>query len=104
VIQGVELGPRKHQCIRQQLRANQPLSWASSLRSPQQSPQHVAHPVAKGIDDLDVHDIRDSILSIAEMFHVVSEAFIMLVSDGLQGFSYKWTLVRTLVVSDEHDT
>jgi hypothetical protein len=43
----------------------------------------------KGIDDLDVLDIRDSVPGIAEMFYVVPKAFIMLLPDGLQGFSYR---------------
>jgi hypothetical protein len=37
----------------------------------------------EGIDDLDVLDIRDGVPRIAEMFHVVSEALIMLLLDGL---------------------
>jgi hypothetical protein len=37
----------------------------------------------KGIDDFDVLDIRDSVPSIAETFHIVSETFIMLLFDGL---------------------
>jgi hypothetical protein len=41
----------------------------------------------KDIDDLDVLYVRDSIPSIAEMFYVVPDAFIMLMSGGLQGFS-----------------
>jgi hypothetical protein len=36
----------------------------------------------KGIDDLDVLDVRDSVPGIAEMFHVVPEAFIMFLPDG----------------------
>jgi hypothetical protein len=62
----------------------------------------IANPVIKGIDDFDVLDVRDSIPGIAKMFHLVSEAFIMLLLDGLQGFSYRRTLVRTLKVPDEH--
>jgi hypothetical protein len=37
----------------------------------------------EGIDDLDVLDIRDGVPRIAEMFHVVLEALIMLLLDGL---------------------
>jgi hypothetical protein len=37
----------------------------------------------EGIDDLDVLDIRDDVPRIVEMFHVVSEALIMLLLDGL---------------------
>jgi hypothetical protein len=36
------------------------------------------------------------------MFHVFSEAFIMLLLNGLQGLSSRWMLVCTLKVSDEH--
>jgi hypothetical protein len=43
----------------------------------------IANPIMKSIDDLDVLDVRDSIPCVAEMFHVVSEAFIMLLLDGL---------------------
>jgi hypothetical protein len=41
----------------------------------------------KGIDDLDILDVWDSVLGVAEMFYVVSEAFIMLLLDGLLSFS-----------------
>jgi hypothetical protein len=43
----------------------------------------------KDIDDFNVLDIRDSIPGIAEIFHIVPEAFIMLLLDGLQGFHYR---------------
>jgi hypothetical protein len=39
--------------------------------------------VTEDIDDLDILDIRDIIPGIAEMFHVVPEALIMLLLDGL---------------------
>jgi hypothetical protein len=58
----------------------------------------------KGIDDLDVLDVRDSIHGVAEMFHVVLKAFLMLLIDGLQGFSCRWMLVCTMKVPDEHCT
>jgi hypothetical protein len=60
--------------------------------------------VAEGIDNLDVLDVRDSIPSIAETFHVVSEAFIMLLLNDLHGLSSRWMLVYTLEVPDEHGT
>jgi hypothetical protein len=44
----------------------------------------VADSVVKGIDDLDVLHIQNNISGIAEMFHVVSEALIMLLPHGLQ--------------------
>jgi hypothetical protein len=42
--------------------------------------------------------------SITEMFHVVPEALIMLLLDGLQNLSSRWTLVHALEVSNEHGT
>jgi hypothetical protein len=50
----------------------------------------------EGIDDVNVLDIRYSIPSIVEMFHVIPEAFIMLLLDDLQGFYCKWTHVHAL--------
>jgi hypothetical protein len=64
----------------------------------------VANSIVEGIDDLDVLDIRDSIPGITEMFHVIPEALIMLMSDGLQSLSSRWMLVRALEVPDEHGT
>jgi hypothetical protein len=60
--------------------------------------------VAEGIDDLDVLDIRDNIPSVAKMFHVVPEALIMLLLDGLQSLSSRWTFVCVLEVPDKHGT
>jgi hypothetical protein len=56
----------------------------------------------KGIDDLDVLDVRDSIPGVAEIFHVVLETFIMLLSDGLQGLCCRQMLVCALEVLNEH--
>jgi hypothetical protein len=47
----------------------------------------VTDSVAEGVDDLDVLDVQDSILGITEIFHVVPEAFIMLLSDDLKSLS-----------------
>jgi hypothetical protein len=58
----------------------------------------------EGIDDLDVLDVRDSVPGVAKIFHVVLDAFIMLLLDGLQDLNCRWTLVHTLKVSNEHDT
>jgi hypothetical protein len=58
----------------------------------------------KGIDDLDVLDVRDIISGIAETFHIVPKALVMLLLDGLQGFSCRWTLICSLQVLDEHGT
>jgi hypothetical protein len=43
----------------------------------------VVDSVAEGIDDLDILDIRDNIPGIPETFHVVPDALIMLLPDGL---------------------
>jgi hypothetical protein len=48
---------------------------------------HVTDSITKGIDDLDVLDVRDRVPYIAEMFHVVLEALIMLLPNGLDSFS-----------------
>jgi hypothetical protein len=63
----------------------------------------VADSVMKVVD-LNVLDIWDIISSVAEIFHVVPETLIMLLPDGLQSLSSRWTLVRALKVYDEHDT
>jgi hypothetical protein len=62
----------------------------------------VTDSVIEIVDDLDVLDIRDSVPSIAEIFHIVQETLIMLLSDGLQSLSSRWMLVRALKVLDEH--
>jgi hypothetical protein len=43
----------------------------------------VSDHVIEGIDDFDVLDVWYSILGVAEMFHVVLDAFIMLLLDNL---------------------
>jgi hypothetical protein len=58
----------------------------------------------EGIDDLDILDVRDSVPGIIEMFHVVLEAFIMLLLDGLESFRSIWTLICILKVPDENGT
>jgi hypothetical protein len=65
---------------------------------------NVTDPVMKGIDDFDVLDVQFSVPGIIEIFHVVLEAFIMLLLDGLQDFSCRRMLVHTLKVPDEHGT
>jgi hypothetical protein len=64
----------------------------------------VADSIAEGIYDLDVLDVQDYVPGIAKMFYVVLEALIMLLSDGLEGISSRWTLVYALEVLDEHST
>jgi hypothetical protein len=58
----------------------------------------------EGVDYLDVLDVRDSIPNIAEMFHVVLEAFIMLLPNGLESLNSRWMLIRALEILDEHGT
>jgi hypothetical protein len=64
----------------------------------------VAYSVMEGVDDLNVLNVQDSVPTIAETFHVVLEAFIMLLPDDLEGLSSRWTLVHVLEVPDEHGT
>jgi hypothetical protein len=58
----------------------------------------------EGNDDFDVLDVQDSVLSIAETFHIIPKAFIMLLLDGLQSLCYRWTLIGALEVANEHGT
>jgi hypothetical protein len=64
----------------------------------------VVDPITEGIDDLDVLNVQDSILGIAKMFHVVLEALITLLLDGLQHLCSRRTLVHALKVPDEYGT
>jgi hypothetical protein len=64
----------------------------------------VTDPVVKGIDDLNVLDVRDSVLGITEKFYVVSETLIMLLPDGLQCLYCRLMLIRALQVPNEHGT
>jgi hypothetical protein len=60
--------------------------------------------VTEVVDDLDILDVWDSIPGVTETFHVVPEALIMLLSDGLESLSSRWMLVCALEVPDEHGT
>jgi hypothetical protein len=62
----------------------------------------IAGPITKGIDDLNVLDVQDSIFGVAETFHIIPEALFMLLFDSLQGFSSGWMLVCALEVADEY--
>jgi hypothetical protein len=64
----------------------------------------VADFVAEGVDDLDVLNVRSSIPNVVEIFHVVPEALIKLLLDGLQCLSSRWTLVRALEIPEELGT
>jgi hypothetical protein len=58
----------------------------------------------EGIDDLNVLDVWDNVLSIAETFYIIPEALIMLLLDGLQCFSHTRILIHALKVIDECGT
>jgi hypothetical protein len=62
----------------------------------------VTDSVTEGIDNLNVLDVRDSIPGLTETFHIVPEALIMLLLDGLQSLSSRWKVVCTLEVPNEH--
>jgi hypothetical protein len=61
-------------------------------------------PITESIDDFNVLDVWDSIPGVIETFHIVPEAFIMLLLDVLQGFCCRRMLVRALKFTDEHGT
>jgi hypothetical protein len=60
--------------------------------------------IVEGVDDPNVLDVQDGISGIAETLDVVTETLIMLLLDGLEGLSSRWTLVCALEVLDEHGT
>jgi hypothetical protein len=64
----------------------------------------IVEAITKGIDDLNVLDVRDGIPGIAEILDVVTETLIMLLLDGLEGLSSRWMLLCALKVADEHGT
>jgi hypothetical protein len=64
----------------------------------------VTDSITECVDDLDILDVRNSVPGIAEIFHVVLNALIMLLSDGLESLSSRWTFVCALEVPDEHGT
>jgi hypothetical protein len=64
----------------------------------------VANSVTEGVDDLNILEVRDSVPGVAKTFHVILEALIMLLPNGLESLSSRWTLVRALEVPDEHGT
>jgi hypothetical protein len=64
----------------------------------------IANSVMESIDDLDILDIWDGVPGIIETFHVVLEALIMLLFNGLQSLNSRWLLVCALEVPDEHGT
>jgi hypothetical protein len=65
---------------------------------------NIADAITKGINDLDVLDVRDVISGIAEMLDIIAETLIMLLLDGLEGLGSRRTLIGALEVLDEHGT
>jgi hypothetical protein len=65
---------------------------------------NVANSITEGVDDLSVLDVRDSILDLTKMFHIVLEALVMLLTNGLENLSSRRTLVRALEVPNEYGT
>jgi hypothetical protein len=49
-----------------------------------------------------VLEVGNSIPVIAEMFHIIPEAFIMLLLDSFQSCSDRWSLICALQVAGEH--
>jgi hypothetical protein len=47
----------------------------------------ITDPITENIDDFNVLDVRDSVPGIVEIFHIVLEAFFMLLPDDLQDLS-----------------
>jgi hypothetical protein len=60
--------------------------------------------IVEGIDDLYILDVRVSIPGVAEIFHVVPDAFIKLMFNGLQSFYCRQTLICALKFADEYGT
>jgi hypothetical protein len=48
--------------------------------------------------------VRDVISGIEETLDIIMETLIMLLLDGLEGLSSRWTLICALEVLDEHGT
>jgi hypothetical protein len=47
----------------------------------------VVDSVMEGTDDLNILDVQNSVSGVAEIFHIVSHALIILLSDGLESLS-----------------
>jgi hypothetical protein len=60
--------------------------------------------ITEDTDDLDVLNVRDVVSGIEETLDIITETLIMLLLDGLEGLSSRWTLIGALEVLDEHDT
>jgi hypothetical protein len=60
--------------------------------------------MTEGVNDLDVLDVQDAISGITETLDIIMKTLIMLLLDGLESLSSRWTLIGALEVSDEHGT
>jgi hypothetical protein len=64
----------------------------------------VTDSITESIDDLYVMYVQDGVPGIVETFHVVPDALIMLLLDGLQSLGGRWMFVCTQEVPDEYGT
>jgi hypothetical protein len=60
--------------------------------------------ITEGINNLNVLDVWDAISGTAETLDIITETLIMLLLDGLEGLSGRWTLIGAQEVPDEHGT
>jgi hypothetical protein len=56
----------------------------------------IADAISEGINNLDVLDIWDAVSGIAEMLDIIAKTLIVLLLDGLEGLSGRWTLIGVL--------
>jgi hypothetical protein len=59
--------------------------------------------IMKGVNNLDVLDVRD-VSGMAEMLDIIVKTLIMLLLDGLEGPGSRWILIGALEVLDGHGT
>jgi hypothetical protein len=64
----------------------------------------IADAITKGINILDALDVRAAISGIAEMLDIIMETLIVLLLDGLEGLSGRWTFIGALEAPDDHGT
>jgi hypothetical protein len=58
--------------------------------------------ITEGINNLNVLDVWDAISGTAETLDIITETLIMLLLDGLEGLSGRWTLIGALEVLVEY--
>jgi hypothetical protein len=64
----------------------------------------IADAISEGVNNLDVLDVWDVVSGIAEMLDIITETHVVLLLDGLEGLSGRWTLIGALEVPDEYGT